>query len=147
MPRFYVLFARTIIAAYVLGVAIVFFYKVAPGDGNLVDLKICCTAFVLPYLLMGLLTLTLTRTRKFDLALVCAAGVSTVLLIQMAISQLSGTTAPQASQVIASILGILSYILPMCVAKIRGEVRRNIFVAKYTSVRRMVTPSPFNIIT
>jgi hypothetical protein len=141
MIRSTAMFLRTALVLFTCSMLGIFAYFALPLDRNIIDLKICLTAFVVPYFLMAALTVLFTRTRKFDLALTTAATVGTVLVGQVGMSLLISSPMPQIAQGLSSAVGILCYILPMCVAKFRGEVRNDMYITKFVATRRMIGSS------
>jgi hypothetical protein len=141
MTRSFALIFRSALALYSASTAGLYYYYALPLDNNVIDLKTCLGAFVAPYFLMAVLTVVFARTRKFDLALVSVATVCTVIAAQIISGIFFSSSMPQLAQGLASIIGILCYILPMCVAKFRGEVRNDLYITKFVAARRLVEPA------
>jgi hypothetical protein len=139
MSRTTVIAIRYSSLAIALGLSAIYLKLVLPMDQNVMDLKASVIFFIGTYLLMTSGLLVFNRLRKFDIASICWAALSGVVICQLGAYKLGLAPTPHLAELISGVMGILASLLPVCVANIRGESRGDHYVTKYLRVRHMVT--------
>lgn len=121
-----------------IGLSAIYLSVVLPIDRNMMDLKACIIFFLATYFLMTGGLLVFNRLRKFDIALICWAALSTIIMCQLGLYEIGLTSLPTTAEPISGVMGIMASLLPVCVANIRGEARQDRHNIKQMAVRRMV---------
>ena len=141
MSRTTIIAIRYSSLAMVIGMSAVYLSAVLPIDENMMDLKTCIIFFLGTYFLMTAGLLVFNRLRKFDIALMCWAALSIIVVSQFGLYKIGLTAQPHTAELAAGVMGILASLLPVCVANIRGEARQDRHNIKQMAVRRMVGPT------
>lgn len=141
MPKSVLMYIRFCIIAYTAALCTLVSNYLMPNDKDVLDLASCVAEFISAYFLMTLLTLVFIRVRKFDLGLISGALLATSLLCQYAFFLSGQAPFPHVSQALSGAMGLLAYLVPMSVAKIRGEVRHDVQVARVVEAHRSIAPS------